>query len=86
LNVGLASYERGTRTALDPVTVSIALDGAALPPPGAGGGTTIPTKPVANTLADTGSDVGPLLAAGALLVLLGTGLLIVRRPRATTVG
>ncbi len=77
-------YEAGT--ALDPVTVSIALDGAALPPPGAGGGTTIPTKPVANTLADTGSDVGPLLAAGALLVLLGTGLLIVRRPRATTVG
>ena len=77
-------YEAGT--ALDPVTVAIALDGATLPPPGASGGDqNIPTKPVANTLAYTGSDVGPLLAAGALLVLLGTGLLTVRRPRATTV-
>lgn len=75
-------YEAGTE--LDPVTVTIALDGATLPPPGTNTGTTnIPTTPAASTnLADTGSPVAPLVALAALLVVSGAGLLRARR-RAT---
>jgi hypothetical protein len=72
-------YEAGTE--LDPVTVSIALDGATLP---AGAETTnTPTTPAAATrLAETGSPVVPLIALGALLVVSGAGLVRARR-RAT---
>jgi hypothetical protein len=68
-------YEAGTE--LDPVTVSIALDGATLP---AGTETTnTPTTPAAATrLAETGSPVVPLIALGALLVVSGAGLVRAR--------
>lgn len=75
-------YEAGTE--LDPVTVSIALDGAALP---AGTqntqSTNTPTTPAASSLAQTGSPVVPLIALGALLMVSGAGLVRARRRRLT---
>jgi LPXTG-motif cell wall-anchored protein len=69
-------YEAGT--ALDPVTVTIALDGATLPPPGGGTGTSnTPTTPAA--LAQTGSPVVLLLALGALLLVSGAGVMRARQ-------
>ncbi len=72
-------YPAGTE--LDPVTVTMALDGAALPPagtrPGTPGGT--PTRPVAANLAQTGGNLGPLVGIGAALVLAGGALLVLRR-------
>ncbi|TDV38673.1 HtaA domain-containing protein [Actinophytocola oryzae] len=66
---------------LDPVTVTIALDGATLPP---GGGTdtgdnTSTTPASASGLAETGSPIAPLVALGALLLVGGAGLLRARR-------
>ncbi|HEX2133576.1 MAG TPA: LPXTG cell wall anchor domain-containing protein [Actinophytocola sp.] len=59
------------------MTFAVALDGAALPPPAT---TDTPSPaPQAKNLAYTGVDAGPLLAGGAVLVLLGTGLLLFRR-------
>jgi LPXTG-motif cell wall-anchored protein len=72
-------YEAGAE--LDPVTVTIALDGAALPA-GAGTGTSnTRTTPAAatTTLADTGSPVPPLVALGVLLLVSGAGLVRARR-------
>ena len=69
-------YEAGTE--LDPVTVTIALDGTALPP--AGGGTvTTPTTPVAQNLADTGVNVSMLVAISLTMVLTGATLVLMRR-------
>jgi len=68
------------------VTFAVALDGATLPPAGDPGGdpggddTPAPTPQAAN-LAYTGADSWPLVAGGAVLVLLGTGLLLFRRRR-----
>jgi LPXTG-motif cell wall-anchored protein len=63
------------------VTVSIALDGATLPPAtDTNTGTNVSTRPaaVATTLADTGSAVVPLTALGMLLLVSGAGLLRAR--------
>jgi Htaa protein len=73
-------YEAGTE--LDPVTVTIALDGATLPPASPGTSTNTPTTNTPTTpaaaLAQTGSPVAPLLALGALLLVAGAGLLRAR--------
>jgi LPXTG-motif cell wall-anchored protein len=79
-------YPAGTE--LDPVTVTIALDGATLPPPGAGGGggsSNTPTTPAAANLASTGSPLGPLVGIGAALLVAGAALLVLRRRRVTAV-
>lgn len=69
-------YPAGTE--LDPVTVTLALDGAPLPPPG--GTVHLPTTPAAATnLADTGVNVGMLVAMSATLLLTGATLLTLRR-------
>lgn len=73
-------YETGTE--LDPVTVTIALDGATLPAGSGGTSSNTPTTPAATTLASTGSAIVPLLALAALLLVSGAGLLRARR-RAT---
>ena len=73
-------YEPGTE--LDPVTVTIALDGTALPPAsgnGDGGTVTTPTTPVAQNLADTGVNVSMLFAISLTMVLTGATLVLVRR-------
>ena len=77
-------YPAGTE--LDPVTVTIALDGATLPPPaagsgggGGGGSVTTPTTPVAQNLADTGVNVSMLVAISLTMVLTGATLVMLRR-------
>jgi hypothetical protein len=73
-------YPAGTE--LDPVTVTIALDGATLPPPGgSGGGGTVntPTTPAAQNLADTGVNVSMLVAISLTMVLTGGTLVMMRR-------
>src|SRR5690349_21375759 len=77
-------YEPGTE--LDPVTVTIALDGTALPPAGGGGGggggvapVNTPTVPAAQNLADTGVNVSMLVAISLTMVLTGTTLVVLRR-------
>jgi hypothetical protein len=74
-------YPAGTE--LDPVTVTIALDGATLPPPSGGGGGTptvnTPTTPVAQNLADTGVNVSMLVAISLTMVLTGGTLVLLRR-------
>lgn len=67
-------YAAGTE--LDPVTVTIALDGATLPP-GSGGTSNTPTTPA--SLAETGSPVVLLLALGALLLVAGAGVMRARQ-------
>ncbi|MCT2586766.1 HtaA domain-containing protein [Actinophytocola gossypii] len=72
-------YPEGTE--LDPLTFTVAMDGATLPPPAAdapGSGGSSPA-PQAKNLAYTGVDPAPMLASGVVLVLLGTGLLLFRR-------
>ncbi|HEX6358238.1 HtaA domain-containing protein [Actinophytocola sp.] len=71
-------YEAGTE--LDPVTVTIALDGATLPP-AANPTSNTPTATAAATtkLADTGSPVPPMIALGVLLMVSGLGLVRARR-------
>ncbi|MFC4858318.1 HtaA domain-containing protein [Actinophytocola glycyrrhizae] len=74
-------YPAGTE--LDPVTVTIALDGATLPPAGSGGGgggpVHTPTTPVAQNLADTGVNVSMLVAISLTMVLTGATLVLLRR-------
>lgn len=79
-------YEAGAE--LDPVTFAIALDGATLPPaatppPGQGSGGPAPQgAPVpTSNLAFTGTEALPITIGGAALVLLGAGLLLIRRKR-----
>ncbi|MEU6645824.1 HtaA domain-containing protein [Saccharomonospora sp. NPDC046836] len=77
-------YEAGTE--LDTVSFTVALDGASLPPAASGGdasgpGNGAPLTGASNGggLAYTGGNVWPLAALGGVLVLAGTGLLVVRR-------
>ncbi|RZS44601.1 Htaa protein [Herbihabitans rhizosphaerae] len=79
-------YQAGAE--LDPVTVSIAKDGASLPPPGAGGsgntGDYSGSSASTTKLASTGVDTGPLTGLGAALIVGGTGLLVLSRRRRVT--
>ena len=52
-----------------------------VPAPGGDGGTLVPTPQPSGGLALTGASTWGLTAGGALLVLLGVGLLAVRRAR-----
>ncbi len=72
-------YQEGA--ALDPVTFTVAVDGAALPAAGPHGGTGPRTQAQTTKLASTGVAPWTLVGAGALLVLVGVGLLTLRRRR-----